>query len=81
MIKLVHSLGPSFDFSPFVVANCRPGAGADTCRYLVGDFFGPGLRCGKHVPALARRINERVADRTMIAVGDNCPGRLNEEVL
>jgi hypothetical protein len=83
MIKGHHPLGPRYEFSPFVVENCRPGAKAATCRYLTGDLgpFGGGLHCGKSHPALRARIDERVADGTMIAVGDNCPGRPYEEVL
>lgn len=81
MIKLVNQ-GFVFDFSPFVLATCRPGS-VETCRYLVGDIVGGdgGLHCGKFVPALAARLDRRVADGTIIARGDNCPGRPPEEKL
>jgi hypothetical protein len=82
MTKLVNQ-GFVFEFSAFVVATCRPGAGVDTCRYLVGDIIGGdgGLHCGKLQPELAARLDRRVADGTFIARGDNCPGKPSEDVL
>lgn len=82
MIKLEHEAGVRFDFSVFVVINCRPGAGALTCRYLVGDIVGgAGLHCAKFEPVLSGRIDQRVAEGTMIAQAINCPGRAYEETL
>lgn len=51
---------------------CRPGRGADTCRYLLG---GPGgLECGKHQDGFRQEIDRRSAEGTMVAKGDNCEG-------
>lgn len=82
MIKRTHPLGFEFDFSAYVWDVCRPGAGADTCRYLVGDIIGgAGLHCAKFQPQLAARLDARVAAGTFIARGDNCPGRPYGDVL
>jgi hypothetical protein len=81
-MRLVHETGVGFSFSPFVVINCRPGEGAKSCRYLVGDITGgAGLHCAKFVPELAQRIDARCATGTFVAVAINCPGRHPEEVL
>lgn len=70
-----HPYGPRYDFSPFVEATCRPGAGAATCRFLVGDIAGGAVTCAKLEPVLAEQIALRHAVGSMIARGDNCPGR------
>lgn len=55
-----------------VMATCRPGAGAETCRYLA---MGPkGWSCEKH-SSLAQTLDDRVREETMTARGDNCEGR------
>jgi predicted metal-binding protein len=51
---------------------CRPGEGAATCRYLLRA---PGAWvCAKHT-ALQAGLDERVVQETIVARGDNCPGR------
>lgn len=50
---------------------CRPGAGSSCCRYLVA---GPqGFECAKHT-VHKQTLDFRVAQGTMNAQGDNCPG-------
>lgn len=50
---------------------CQPGS-AQCCRYLVA---GPeGFECAKHCVSLREIINQRVAEGTFRAIGDNCPG-------
>lgn len=50
---------------------CRPGVGAETCRYLL---MGPGgWDCGKE-SSLAALLDDRVRAGTMRARGDNCAG-------
>ncbi len=51
---------------------CRPGAGAETCRYLTMSAV--GWSCEKH-SSLADTLDDRVAAGTMVARGDNCEGR------
>lgn len=51
---------------------CKMGGGADCCRYLVA-IGGQGLRCGK-LTGLKDMIDQRVANGTYKAMGDNCPG-------
>lgn len=53
-----------------VMSVCRPGAGAETCRYLT---MGPGGWCCEHVTALKQTIDFRVEQMTAKAV--NCDGR------
>lgn len=58
------------------VANvCRPGAGAETCRYLTAGA--KGFECAKDT-GLAFTLDERVKRGEMTACGDNCPGRFTE---
>jgi hypothetical protein len=51
---------------------CRPGAGAETCRYLA--MGAKGWSCEKH-SSLANTLDNRVNESKMIAKGDNCEGR------
>jgi hypothetical protein len=53
-----------------LTAVCRPGAGADTCRYLT---VAEGWSCAKWT-SMHAMIDDRVAAGTMGAQGDNCPG-------
>ena len=56
-----------------VKAACRPGAGADTCRYLT---MGPdGWNCAKTDEGVKRQLDARVARGLMTSRGDNCEGR------
>lgn len=51
---------------------CKAGQGAATCRYITA---GPGgFQCAKHTN-LHRTIDARVAERTMVATSDLCPGK------
>ena len=52
---------------------CRPGEGAATCRYLGSD--GSGWRCLKLLEDYAAMLDERAAEGTIQARGDNCEGR------
>lgn len=85
MTKLVHETGFAFGFTDHVRDVCRPGDGARTCRYLTGELpmfgGGSGLHCARFYPALAARIDERVAEGTMVAQAINCPGKPYEAVL
>lgn len=49
---------------------CRPGSGADTCRYLA--FGEGGFICAKLKPGLKATIDKR--GDAMNAKGDNCDG-------
>lgn len=70
-----HPYGPAYEFSAFVERTCRPGAGAATCRFLVGDIAGGAVTCAKLEPVLTEQIALRHALHSMVARGDNCPGR------
>lgn len=51
---------------------CRPGRGADTCRFLMG---GPdGWECGKHQEFFRQELDRRHEAGSMVARGDNCEG-------
>ena len=52
----------------FVKATCRPGRGADTCKYLM--MSGAGWECAK-ITGMKAVIDVR---DDMTAKGDNCPG-------
>lgn len=57
---------------------CRPGKGADTCRYLM---CGPdGWECGKHQEFFRQELDRRSAEGSMGAKGDNCEGLGRETV-
>lgn len=57
---------------------CRPGKGADTCRYLV---CGPnGFECAKHQDGFRQEIDRRHRAGSMVAKGDNCEGVRGENV-
>ena len=60
----------TIDDETFVKDVCKPGHGADTCRYLL---FGGDWQCGKHDP-IHHTLDARVAAETMNARGDNCNG-------
>jgi hypothetical protein len=54
---------------------CRMGKGALCCRYLILQAAEPaGLACAKHTE-LRVYLDERVADGSIVARGDNCPGK------
>lgn len=55
-----------------VMATCKPGAGAATCRYLA--MGAGGWSCEKH-SSLAAALDRRVEEGTINARGDNCEGR------
>lgn len=50
---------------------CKRGQGADCCRYLAVHN---GWRCAKLTDGLREMIDKRIAEGTMGAQGDNCPG-------
>lgn len=51
---------------------CRPGRGADTCRYLGGGAM--GFECLKHQDGFRQEIDRRSAAGSMNANGNNCDG-------
>jgi hypothetical protein len=51
---------------------CKIGHDAETCRYLT--MHPEGWSCEKHSP-LGRELDRRVAEKTIRARGDNCPGK------
>lgn len=55
-----------------IVVCCRPGSGADTCRYLA--VGAGGWTCLKLTEQRAY-LDHRVATKTFTAHGDNCDGR------
>lgn len=55
---------------------CLPGKGVRTCRYLT-VMGGAGWNCAKFRYDLAGIIDQRVAQGTMVARGNNCEGRTN----
>lgn len=55
----------------FVKAMCKPGRGAETCRYL--GMGAGGWRCLKFT-TLREYIDNRAASGSLKAMGDNCPG-------
>jgi hypothetical protein len=58
--------------NPHVMGVCRPGHGAETCRYLT--ILSTGWACMKK-GFLAAKIDERVDSGRTLARGDNCEGR------
>jgi hypothetical protein len=54
----------------FVKATCQPFT-THACRYIGADA--KGFCCTKLTP-MAEYIDRRVAEGTMRATGDNCPG-------
>lgn len=57
----------------YVHTVCKIGHGHACCRYLV---VGPnGWGCVKLEPPLCAILDKRVREETMVARGDNCPGR------
>jgi hypothetical protein len=54
------------------MADCRPGRGEETCRYLLMGA-GTGWLCGKHTE-LRAVLDARVEAGRMSAHGDNCEG-------
>ena len=55
-----------------VAAVCRPGAGAETCRYLTTD---DGWKCARADHKLAAHIEALVKQGRMTARAVNCSGR------
>lgn len=53
---------------------CRPGAGSQTCAYLM--LSNAGFQCAKGGVA-QMYIDLRLAEGTMKAIGDNCSGPPN----
>lgn len=51
---------------------CKPGQAGKTCRYLI--FGVGGFRCAKLNQELKDMLDGRVAEDTINAKGDNCPG-------
>lgn len=51
---------------------CKVGQGHETCRYLA--ISPDGWSCEKHTD-LKAYLDRRVAEKTITARGDNCPGR------
>lgn len=51
---------------------CKLGQGAATCSYIASS--GGGWTCAKLNDGLARIINQRRAEDSMRAKGDNCEG-------
>jgi hypothetical protein len=81
--KQLMNAGFGFAFSQWVVDHCRPGAGAATCRFLVGGITDgdSGLHCAKFMPGLVDQIERRIEADAFVARGDNCPGKPPKEVL
>lgn len=50
---------------------CKPGQGAECCRYLLAGAG--GIECGKY-SQFKSLLDERVSKGTMVAQGDNCEG-------
>lgn len=50
---------------------CKPGAEA-CCAYLI--VGAEGFECGKVLSTIKGQIDLRLAEGTMHAIGDNCPG-------
>lgn len=65
--------------SPQLIKVCKLGQLHDCCRYLLLDMT--GMHCAKFVPSIRALLDQRVAQQTMTARGDNCPGLPPEEVL
>ena len=59
--------------STHVVKVCRPGHGAETCRYLTMD--GDGWACARGNDKLETYIEEQVTQGATTARGVNCSGR------
>ena len=59
--------------STHVVKVCRPGHGAETCRYLTMDA--EGWACARGNDKLEGYIEEQMTRGRMTAVGVNCSGR------
>lgn len=57
----------------FVEETCKPGT-VDCCRYLL--MGGGGWECGKFTD-FKDLLDVRVANNTIRATGDNCPGVKN----
>lgn len=55
---------------------CKIGQDSDCCRYLVNTM---GWLCAKG-SVLGKRLDERVMQEEMTAIGDNCAGYGKEEV-
>lgn len=57
----------------FVLKTCKPNT-AECCRYLM--MSPDGWMCGKPDPQLKKMFDDRVANNSMRATGDNCKGVL-----
>jgi len=66
-------MGNGFDEpSEHVKNTCKVGQDNVTCRYLA---FSGGFRCVKLDPGLKAQLDKRVAEDSIGAQGDNCPGK------
>jgi hypothetical protein len=59
-----------------VKTTCRPGQGAETCRFLTMSAQG---WCCEKLSGLAGYLNRRVATNDITAQGDNCEGRIGAD--
>ncbi|HUU66617.1 MAG TPA: hypothetical protein VMW57_04950 [Methyloceanibacter sp.] len=59
--------------STHVTTVCRPGAGAETCRFLAMDGY--GWACARGNGDLEAYIEEQMKRALMTATGANCSGR------
>lgn len=55
---------------------CKPGTQA-CCAYLI--VGAEGFECAKVLPVFKGQIDLRLAEGTMHAIGDNCPGYGEEQ--
>lgn len=56
---------------------CKIGQGKECCRYLT---MGPDGLCCEKKSSLKTILDQRVASNSMTAQGDNCEGKLNEDL-
>lgn len=63
--------GYPLDDTGYVNGTCKIGQGHDCCRYLL--LGAAGFECGKFSEFRAL-LDQRVADKTIVARGDNCDG-------
>ena len=63
---------PEYPNDDYVKDICKIGQGAACCRYLA--LSGGVWSCEKSVPQQKMYLDQRVADGSINARGDNCPG-------
>jgi hypothetical protein len=56
----------------YVEEICKLGKGKKTCAFLL---VGEGFDCAKSLPAFRKTIENRLAENSMNAKGNNCPGK------